>query len=71
MPTTTAPASMAQVYAGLRGHFVGNELSLGPVCVRVMLRTGVNLRDIKPAQQDDAALVAKVAGVLAEMGYPV
>lgn len=41
------------------------------VNTRVFLRTGVNLSEIKPAQNADAALVAKVVGALRDFGHPL
>jgi hypothetical protein len=52
-------------------HLSGNQLSVAPVCTRVMLRTGVNIRSPKPEQQRDRAVIAKVLVTLAEMGYPI
>jgi hypothetical protein len=52
-------------------HLGGNQLSVAPVCTRVMLRTGVNIRSPKPEQQHDRAVIAKVLDTLAEMGYPI
>lgn len=42
------------------------QLSL--INTRVMLDTGVNLKDIRPEQDNDAATAAKVRSVLREMG---
>jgi hypothetical protein len=52
-------------------HLGGNQLSVAPVCTRVMLRTGVNIRSPKPEQQRDRAVIVKVLDTLAEMGYPI
>ena len=41
------------------------------VNTRVFLRTGVNLMDIKPAQNSDAGLVAKVVTALSDFGHPL
>jgi hypothetical protein len=46
-----------------------NPASYRAVVTRVLLRTGVSIREPKPGQNDDQVLVAKVAAVLAEMGY--
>ena len=48
---------------------LNNPASVRAVSTRVLLRTGVNMREPKPAQNQDAELVKKVAGALAEMGY--
>jgi len=63
-----AVQSLDQVLTGLRSHLT-NDLALGPVCTRVMLRTGVNIRTPRPEQVRDAALVAKVVATLGDMGY--
>ena len=71
MPAT-ALASLDDVFAQLKNrHLAGNELALGPVCTRVMLRTGANLRSPRPDQLHDPVLLAKVVNCLAEMGYPL
>jgi hypothetical protein len=41
------------------------------VNTRVFLRTGVNLAEIKPAQNADTGLVAKVVGALRDFGHPL
>ena len=61
-------ATLDEVLANLRRQ-LGNDLSLGPVCTRVMLRTGVNLRSPRPDQVGDGALLSKVVSTLGEMGY--
>lgn len=43
--------------------------SFGPVTTRLLLRTGVSLRNPKPEQVNDGALVKRVSEALAEMGY--
>jgi len=48
---------------------LNNPASFRAVVTRVLLRTGVNLREPKPAQIQDTVLVNKVAAALAEMGY--
>lgn len=70
--SATALASLDEVLGRLKAkHFVGNELKLAPVCTRVMLRTGANLRQPNPQQAHDPAVITKVVACLAEMGYPV
>lgn len=59
---------MDDVLVALRRH-VSNDLALAPLCTRVMLRSGVNLRAPRADQQGDKALVGKVVGILSEMGY--
>ncbi len=41
------------------------------VNTRIFLRTGVNLMDIKPAQNHDTVLVAKVVTALRDFGHPL
>jgi hypothetical protein len=69
----TAPlATIEEILGRLRTkHFARNDLALAPVCTRVMLRTGTNLRSPKPEQDRDPAAIAKVMACLAEMGYPL
>jgi len=61
-------ASLEEVIVALSRQ-VHNDLALRPVCTRVMLRTGVNLRAPRPDQIGDKALLGKVVGTLSEMGY--
>lgn len=70
MPTSTL-STIPEVLDGLQRQLGPNNLSLGAVLTRVMLRTGVNLRDPRPDQVRDAALVTKVVGVLADLGHPL
>jgi hypothetical protein len=65
-----AISSIDDVLAQLRTT-LASDLALGPLCTRVMLRTGVNLRAPRPDQLRDAALVGKVISTLSEMGYPL
>jgi hypothetical protein len=39
------------------------------VTTRVFLRTGVNLKQIRPEQNDNVAVVTKVIGALAAVGH--
>lgn len=43
--------------------------AFAPLSTRVLLRTGVNLRRLRPDQVADAAALAKVVAALADMGY--
>jgi hypothetical protein len=70
MPVATV-ASLDDVLAGLKIRLGGNDLSLRPICTRVMLRTGVNLRDPRPDQRSDPALVGACVAALSEMGFPL
>lgn len=64
--------SLEDVLNQLRSRHLGtNDLALAPVCTRVMLRTGANLRAPRPEQSRDPALIAKVVATLAEMNYPL
>lgn len=68
----TAPATVGELLAQLEEkHLPGNAARLAPVCIRVMLRTGVDLRDPRPDQTNDPDLIASVRACLAEMGYPL
>lgn len=67
-----ALGSLTEVFTQLRAqHLAANELTVSPVCTRVMLRTGANLRAPRPEQERDPAVIAKVMACLAEMGYPL
>jgi len=63
-----AVTSLDDAFRGLKSQ-VANDLALGPVCTRLMLRTGVNLRAPRPDQHADKALLGKVVATLSEMGY--
>jgi len=41
----------------------------GPISVRVLLRTGVNLRGPRPDQVSDPVALGKVLTALLDMGY--
>jgi hypothetical protein len=65
-------SSLEQILSQLCSkHLGGNQLSIAPVCTRVMLRTGVNIRTPKPEQQRDSGVIMKVLATLTEMGYPL
>jgi hypothetical protein len=68
MPTTTL-STVTEAYEALGRQLGPGSLALGPICTRVMLRTGVNLKDPRPDQLRDAALVAKIVAALADMGH--
>ena len=71
MPATAA-STVSDIFTRLMSqHLAGNDLKVAPVCTRVMLRTGVNLRSPRPDQEHDQALVGKVIACLSEMGYPL
>ncbi|MDQ3266862.1 MAG: hypothetical protein M3Y59_24955 [Myxococcota bacterium] len=48
---------------------LGSQAMFSLVNTRLILRTGVDLASIAPAQDVDAALVTKVLGALQAMGY--
>ena len=50
---------------------VGSDDALKLVTTRVFLRTGVNLKQVRPDQNADAAVVTKVIGALAAFGHPL
>ena len=52
-------------------QLVGGEANLNFICVRVMLRTGVNLSTPSPEQNRDLGAVNKVLGALRDLGYPL
>jgi len=64
----TAVSSLTDLANRVERH-LNNPASFKAISTRVLLRTGVNMREPKPAQNQDTGLVAKVAAVLAEMGY--
>jgi hypothetical protein len=61
-------ASLEEVLVALHRQ-VPNDLALAPLCTRIMLRTGVNLRSPRQDQLRDSAMVGKVVSTLTEMGY--
>jgi hypothetical protein len=63
-------ASLDEVLVALKRQ-VPNDLALAPLCTRIMLRTGVNLRSPRQDQTNDGSLVRKVVATLSEMGYPL
>lgn len=50
---------------------VGSDDAMKLVTTRVFLRTGVNLKQVKPEQNADVAVVTKVIGALAAFGHPL
>ena len=64
----TKIANMTDVADRLRER-LANPTGFGAVSVRVLLRTGVNLRSPRPEQIHDAVLVSRVRDALADMGY--
>ena len=50
---------------------VPSDAQLGPVMLRIALRTGVNLKQIKPEQNGDLTTVSKVLAVVQELGYAI
>ena len=60
-----------EILRGITRHFNGNDLSVRPICTRLLLRTGVNLRDPRADQRSDAALLARVVSELAAMGISI
>ena len=48
---------------------IGSDDAMKLVTTRVFLRTGVNLKQVKPEQNADAAVIAKVVGALAAFGH--
>ncbi len=65
-----AEISLDVILEDLRaGHFAGQDRALEAVSTRIMLRTGVDLRDPRPEQRHDPLLVAQVLKNLLLMGY--
>jgi hypothetical protein len=60
--------SLDDVQRALRGR-VSSDDALKLLTTRVFLRTGVNLKEVRPEQNTDAAVVAKVVGALAAFGH--
>ncbi len=48
---------------------VGSDLVFNMVATRIFLATGVNLKDIRPVQNADPALLAKVVGAARDAGF--
>ena len=53
----------------LRLQQVVGDAHFAFINTRVVLRTGVNLRQVHPSQEDDEGLLERVKQVLREMGY--
>ena len=53
------------IFESLGAH----KLSFGPISTRVLLRTGVNLMEIRSDQDSDPECVRKAIDALADMGY--
>lgn len=60
--------SLEDVQRALRLR-VGGDDALKLLNTRVFLRTGVNLKQVRPDQNTDAAVVAKVLTGLAALGH--
>jgi hypothetical protein len=61
-------AAVSDLAKGLQAQ-LDNPAKFTAVSTRVLLRTGVSLREPRPDQDRDPALVTKVRDALAEMGY--
>jgi len=62
--------TLDDVQRALRAR-VGNDDAMKLVTTRVFLRTGVNLKQVRPDQNADSAVIAKVIGALAAFGHPL
>ena len=60
--------NLDDVQRALRAR-VSSDDALKLLTTRVFLRTGVNLKAVRPEQNSDAAVVAKVVGALAAFGH--
>lgn len=68
--TTADPTTLGEIVQLLdREAFSGNSRGLASVLTRVALRTGVDLREPRPDQERDPAVVAAALATLASMGY--
>jgi hypothetical protein len=63
-----SPTSLEQIRTALQS-LIQDEAKFCLLNTRLILRTGVNLADIKASQASSPAYVAKVLGALDEMGY--
>jgi hypothetical protein len=63
-----AVSSIAQL-ASMLEKKAGSAASASAISTRLILRTGVNLRQPRPEQANDPAVVEKVRAALADMGY--
>lgn len=62
--------SLQEISAGLRNK-LKTDILFGTVSTRVLLRTGVNLKQIQPEQNHNATLVEKVKKAVQELGYAI
>ncbi len=60
--------SLEDIKREVRG-LTGDDVRFSLVNVRVMLRTGVNLKAIKETQNVDTRAVRQVVSALADLGY--
>jgi len=63
-----AVASLADLAARLEKK-IGNAASTSAISTRLILRTGINLRQPRPEHANDPAVVEKLRAALADMGY--
>ncbi|HWJ24257.1 MAG TPA: hypothetical protein VNS52_18005 [Gemmatimonadaceae bacterium] len=62
--------SLDDVQRALRTR-VSSDDALKLLTTRVFLRTGVNLKQVRPEQNTDSVVVARVIGALAAFGHPL
>jgi hypothetical protein len=65
-------ATVMSSLTDLAGHLerqLSNPASFRAIVTRVLLRTGTNIREPKPDQNHDKAMLKKATDVLIEMGY--
>lgn len=62
--------SLDDVQRALRTR-VSSDDALKLLTTRVFLRTGVNLKQVRPEQNTDSVVVARVIGALAAFGHPI
>jgi hypothetical protein len=68
MAATETPRTLRQVEQSLR-TILGNDAMFSLVNTRLMLRTGVDLKGIDPAQDSRSELLKQVIQALEKMGY--
>ena len=68
MVTTVQRRSLDEVLADLVRE-TGSEMAIVPVVTRLVLRTGVNLKQPRTDQRYNKDAIGKVIAVLNDMGY--
>lgn len=50
---------------------VPNDVLRSIICTRIFVRTGINLRDFRPEQDNDPQIVEEMVRSFEELGYPL